>query len=527
MKISNKQRTKFAMSALMNHCGLNKIGAMNSYGRMLSTCKNYSSSYDEIGNSFNPLYAMKNFSVSNGLAKATGKDFSADFSNNGPGMSDNNGIAASDIVDITISASVKSFLEFLAIDKACDKPNTILSASRLVRVIEDEKGIVQESVADPFAPMNPENMDLSITGAAHKETFGGSANEISLGFPIAIKRTVGKTAGGILVEDVKGDGTLSFSAGGINGKFIIDYVNGVIKCVSPTDDTVAATPGVDIEFTIYPDTTSEKDGLHTQVWREVKKKFEVNCEPVRVKLEQSIEKLDYDKKLFNISRGAVAVNMTIDAFIYSLNVQSVKKSIEATLENFEDYLQETIFYDISDYATSSFAPTKDNIINDFMLALESDLTLHSDKVYTYIMVGNLGARVLQNVKDRFQPVANRTVDERSQDNLIGYYNEIPVLRHQLITSLDNSISDKQRTEGVTTPVDLTNTAHFFVGYRSPSGTAAPVIYAEYLPIISTRASLNYYNPTEISQVLFNYSKFEKLVTNYARVGLLKVSKHSK
>ena len=545
--ISNNKRSAYAMDALKRKCGLNNIGAMNSYGRMLKSVQNYSSSYDEIGPSFNPLWSMKNFSRnSEVLSRATNCDFSADFSGTGPGMTDNNGIAASDILDITITASVNSFLEFLAIDKACDKPNTILSASRLVRVIEDKDGNeIEAPVVDPFKPMTP-GLDLSVTGAQQKVT-STAAEVLALGIkPVCRKRTVGTYKVGsktILIEDLKGDGTLSISCGdaSLTGIFKMDYVNGKILYFE-ADGVTPATMPAGIEFKVYPDTTSEKDGIHTQVWREVKKKFEVNCEPVRVKLEQSIEKLDYDKKLFNIPRGAVAVNLATDGFIYSLNGSSVSTSVMAAFESHHaenstddmDYRKNCIFYDISGYELSSFAPTKDNIVNDFMLALESDITLNSDKVYTYILVGNLGARVLQNVKDRFVSVPVKTVDERSQDALIGYYNQIPVLRHQIITGLDNNLNKATSADNPTViPADetidgiernLKGSAHFFVGYRSPSGTAAPVIYAEYLPIISTRASLNYYNPTQFSQVLFNYSKFEKLITNYTRIGLLKVNK---
>lgn len=44
---------------------------------------------------------------------------------------------------------------------------------------------------------------------------------------------------------------------------------------------------------------------------------------------------------------------------------------------------------------------------------------------------------------------------------------------------------------------------------------------EYLPLYSTRAGINFQNPTMLSQSLFNQSKSDVLVTEYITRGTIK------
>ena len=57
-------------------------------------------------------------------------------------------------------------------------------------------------------------------------------------------------------------------------------------------------------------------------------------------------------------------------------------------------------------------------------------------------------------------------------------------------------------------------ANIVAGHRDASGAAAPVIYGEYLPLYSTKAGVNFQNPTQLSQCLFNMSKSAPLITNF-------------
>lgn len=458
--------------------GRNAQGYLETRNRILTTARNYELTGQGYG--WEPM-------------KSVFRGFSE-----GPGLNAVANTTGIDVVDISIITAVRSFLPYLAVDRGMAKPTDLLTY-QLLEAVNDAGGLKKgEFAVDPFAPIN-RNLSLSRSAAKAEETVSAGTTTLTVAFPIAKGKTRATFDGTVLGEDVRGDGKI-YWAGPTDVSVTIDYSEGTIKL-----DKASAK---DIVFEIYPDTTSEIQGTNTLKLRPTTKNITVTAEPNRVILETSMEQIAYMNRLLGNGIGnarefgETALQQLLNAFIYWINMDLVTTTTDLA----HKVVAAPVEFDMSSYYSAAgfdkFAGTKNDKLNQFILELNSSLLQKSNQGATYYLTGMMGSNILAN-SDKFVPT---DLFNQQLNGVVGTYNGIPVLRHDKVTEIDNSHAGE---------------AEIIVGHKDISGAAAPVIYGEYLPLYSTKAAVNFNNPTELSQAMFNMSKSAPLVENFISMGKIK------
>lgn len=409
-------------------------GYLETRNRILTTARNY----EGYQSGFEPFKSFANFSE-------------------GPGLNAVANTSGIDVVDISILTSVKSFLPYLAVDRGMAKPQDLLTYQVLV-ASNDAGGLKKGDVAvHPYKPIS-RNLALSRSGAKVEETIEAGETSVTVAFPIAKGKTRA-TYNGVLGEDLRGDGHIYWQGAGVN--VTIDYENGTIS--------LDAAAEAAIQFEIYPDTTSEVTGNNTLKLRPETRNIMLEAEPNRVILETSMEQIAYMNRLLgngigtNREFGEVALQQLLNAFIYWINADLVQTTWNVATEV---YPSSQFNFDMREYYGANgfdkFAGTKNDKLNAFMLEMQSDILTRSNQGVTYYLVGAMGANILANNSDKF---VRTEIFGQQLNGVVGTYDGIPVLRHDLITSFDS-----------------TGAANIIAGHKDISGAAAPVIYGEYLPL---------------------------------------------
>lgn len=470
-----------ARNFLMKGGQRNFQGYLETANRILTSARNYESMGNIGESTFEPMAA-----VFRGFSEAR-----SDFSE-GPGI---NGVANTygiDVVDISILTSVKSFLPYLAVDRGMSKPTDLLTYQKLVAV-NDAGGLTAgDTAVEPFAPIS-RKLALSRSGSTVKETLTAGETSLTVAFPIA-KGKVRASMGSVLGGDYNGDGTMLWQGAGV--PVSIDYAAGTITLTGG-----AASSNIDFE--IQPDTTSEMTGARTLKLRPQTENITVTAEPNRVILESSMEQIAYMNRLLGNSVGTqkefgqIALQQLLNAFVYWINADLVSTTWEVASKAVPTVQH---IFDMSSYYAASgfdkFSNTKNDKMNQFMLEVDGDILNKSNQGVTYYLTGMQGGNLLANNSDKF---IKSDLFGQQLNGVIGTYNGVPVLRHDQMTAIDGT------TAGI---------ANIVAGHRDASGAAAPVIYGEYLPLYSTKAGVNFQNPTQLSQCLFNMSKSAPLITNF-------------
>ena len=433
-------------------------GYLETRNRIIQTARNY----EAFQNGYEPFKVLAaNFSEGAGLNA----------------VANTSGI---DVVDISILTSVKSFLPYLAVDRGMSKPQDLLTY-QVLEAVNEAGGLKKGEVAvNPYAPIS-RNLALSRSDAKAEVTLEAGETAVTVTFPIAKGKTKA-TYGDVVGEDIRGDGKIYWQGAGV--PVTIDYSEGTIS--------VESAAGQAIQFEVYPDTTSEVTGANTLKLRPATKNIMLEAEPNRIILETSMEQIAYMNRLLGNGMGTqrefgeVALQQLLNAFIYWINSDLV-----TTTWQFAKQVVPTPFeFDMSEYYGATgfdkFAATKNDKMNAFMLELNSDILTRSNQGVTYYLVGAMGANLLANNSDKF---VRTEIFGQQLNGVVGTYDGVPVLRHDLMTSWD-----------------VAGEANIVAGHKDISGASAPVVYGEYLPIYSTRAAVNFNNPTELSQALFNMSR---------------------
>lgn len=430
-----------ARGFLMSNGQRDMLGYYETRNRILQTAKNY----EGYRQGFEPLQSVfRGFSEGN-------------FSE-GPGLNAVSNTTGIDVVDISILTSVKSFLPYLAVDRGMAKPQDLLTYQVLVAK-NDAGGLKKGDVAvHPYKPIS-RNLALSRTGAKVEDTIEAGQTQAIFTFPIA----KGKTRAlynGVPGEDIKGDGHIYWQGAGVN--VTIDYAEGTI--------TLDAAADANIDFEVYPDTTSETSGNNTLKLTPETRNITLAAEPNRVILETSMEQISYMNRLLgnglgtNREFGEVALQQLLNAFIYWINSDLVQTTWNVATTAMDD----PIYFDMSEYYGASgfdkFAGTKNDKMNAFMLELNADVLNKSNQGVTYFLVGSMGANLLANNTDKF---VRTEIFSQQLNGVVGTYDGIPVLRHDIMTGYDALEPGK---------------ANIVAGHKDLSGAAAPVIYGEYLPL---------------------------------------------
>lgn len=467
-----------AQGFLMKSGQRDYMGYLETRNRILTTAHNFENS--GYGSYNEPLK-----SIFRGFSEAH-----SDFSE-GAGLNSVANTYGIDVVDISILTSVKSFMPYLAVDRGMSKPKDLLTYQKLIAVNE-AGGLKKGEVAvDPFAPIN-RNLALSRTDAKVEETLTAGETSLTVAFPIA-KGKVRASYNGVLGGDYNGDGKMLWQGAGVD--VTIDYSEGTLS--------VAAAAANDIKFEIYPDRTSEVSGANTLKLRAESDSIQIEAETNRVILESSMEQIAYMNKLLGNDLGTtkeygkIALQQLLNAFVYWINADLVKTTWEVAnlaVPVVNHTFDMSAFYGSTGF--NQFSSTKDNKMDLFMMEVEGDILNKGNKGATYHLVGMQGGILLANNSHAF---VKSDIFGQELNGVIGTYNGVPVLRHDKITAIDNLTPGK---------------ANIIVGHKDASGAAAPVIYGEYLPLYSSRPGINFNNPTELSQCLFNMSKSAPLIKNY-------------
>ena len=464
-------------------------GYLETRNRILTTAKNFENTGMVQGSQFEPMGSVfRGFSEIGNFSEGAGAGLNA--------VANTYGI---DVVDISILTSVKSFLPYLAVDRGMSKPTDLLTYTKLVAA-NDAGGLQKgDTAVEPFAPIS-RKLALSRTDAKAEITLEAGETSVTADFYPIAKRRTRATYGTVIGGDYNGDGHILWQGAGVD--VTIDYETGTFS--------IAAAAAADITLEVYPDRTSETSGNTTLKLRPQTDNITITAEPNRVILESSMEQIAYMNRLLgndvgtSKEYGQIALQQLLNAFIYWINADLVKTTWATAKEAVAD--GSVVTFDMSSYYNAGFdkfAGTKNDLLNKYLLDREGDLLTKSNKGATYYLVGMQGGNILANNSDKF---VKTDLFSQELNGLIGTYGGTPVLRHDQMTALDS--------------VDL-GYANIVLGHKDISGAAAPIIYGEYLPMYSSKPGINFNNPTELSQCLFNMSKSAPLILNYITRGRIK------
>jgi len=452
---------------------------------------------------------------------------SGDFAEmNGAGTSNSEGTRGVDVVDLTLIATVESMIPTLAVDFGMAKPTDLITYQKLIAI--NSKGGVNagDDVVNPYKPLNfrtrSSQADTTVSIASTSFTNGtytsGSPLTVDFGAPLAPGSVTVTLTSGVVGEDVKADGNIYFM--GVSAiSATVDYVTGIMSVVGTINSDVSGAVA-------HVDMSAEEDGANTLKLVPKRVNWTVTAVQHAVQLQNNIESISYvDKQILGKNFGSVATRQMLDAFIYTLNDEIVRKSIDAAKANITDAQLTTpgAYLDLSSYfsgissTTSPFqnvSNTKNEMIKNYLNAIGSIMLEVSDRKFTYLLCGPKAAEVFM-LLDEFKPVM---AQNEHLDSIIGYLQFagriIAVARHQEMSVVDAA---------VTATAGSGKWASFIVGYRDPEGAAAPVGYFEYLPICSSKVALNYQNSLQFSQSVFNYSTAGELINQYIYRGAFKLA----
>lgn len=426
------------------------------------------------------------------------------------------GVRGVDVIDLTLIATVQSMIPTMAVDFGMQKPTDVITYQKLVAVDEHGQILKEEDVVNPYRPLNwKARTSMNDAALTAKIESGSGVISKSLGAPVA-PGTVKVVYGGITGEDMKGDGVIYWLGKSKITAEVVDYTTGTLS-VDVTGETLSASNFVQIDA--KADMGADSTGATTLRLKPAPEKITVDAVQHAVQLENNIESISFmNKQVMGKNYGEIATRQMLDAFIYTLNTEVAREvlnlveELKALPDENRLKIVELPVLDLSEYyaATSftQFSITKDDRVLDYINQLELKMQERSDKGFTYILAGSKAARIFMS-NPKFKSIPAQLA---KMDGVMGYldlgYTQIAIVKHQIVDY--TYTSDPQN-------------AHFFIGYKDPNGLASNVGYFEYLPICSTKVALNYMQPTQFSQSVFNYSTAHSLIKEYTFSGTFKVT----
>lgn len=401
------------------------------------------------------------------------------------GLANTGNVAGVDVVDINIAATQKSILGYISAERGLEAPIQTLWFQGLKSMNEVGGFNKNQWVNRPYMPMS-RKIRNAVRGAFAEVDVSTITGDLTSKSLIAAAEGVAGQDGKINKE------TLQVIAG---DKVIGKYVDGDIlfndgSKVDETGVITLATEGAKIVAAI--DKTTERDGKNTLKLNPANETMQIAAKARRIHLQQSFEDNAYmNKQAFQLSQSGItldyakiAVNQLLDTYVKFLDFDSVITTAEA-LEKFE----ESPMLDMTDYImTTSEVGAKNDIINSYLIQLNSDLLKKCGKGATAYLVDTNASQILGNNKDYF--IANPSFDG-DLDGLVGTFRGIPVIRHH---ALDGAYDDEENVYGVVYAI-----------YKSADGSVAPTIYGEFLPPYSAVPALNFDNAAQYSQELLSMS----------------------
>lgn len=414
--------------------------------------------------------------------------------------------------DITIITAIVSLLPYLAIERAMSDPEASISYENIVAM--NDHGLVHKGdiIQGPFKPSNID-VDLSLQTASATAAAGSGAT-VQFQAPIV--------KGGVLI-------TYTYDT----GKTLTARDYGKAGSVEWTGDAAAITsldlPGVAIDYdagrvtltgTIVADTIQVQaalDGMADDTGDSTiraKPEFPTTilvAEPKNIILESSLSAEAYrNKMLMSAIEAGMSVNVAetafrqlMQAYIAYVNKMLVSAIISAgELAKLDQPSGAYIEVDISSYAlATSYSDTKNDLVDDFVLRLNTQLMAACGSGASCILVGTIGATKLGNVKNSFVKAPSFMQDV---DGYIGTYMGIPVVRHRLVDRASE-----------------TKYANVYALRKDPSGKAGPIAFGEYTAPVTTDNALNFKNPTQYAKSLFSFVGVKIILPQLVAAGRIK------
>jgi hypothetical protein len=414
-----------------------------------------------------------------------------------PGYS-SNGLHGIEFFDATVAAMIKSYAGMFAVEKTMEQPNASLpyfntygvKTGQLItpnlgvsKTLTESDGYIRES--STVTKANMANAVVANTAGTGEYTIG----KIPV-VPGSIKITLTYDATSVTITD-DGSGNL-IAAPGVLSAGTVDYgLDDNIPSISFTSATAAAaTSNTDIVLEFVQDQPKE---LNEKIKGELEY-YVAKTAPIIVPYEVNQVANLSAKKALGINMRQMTLDQVTDEYTKIINKKVVDQiALSANLKN------EAVL-DLSNYtvATSDYR----TYLESFMAQLKmvdtamAKKTEKAVKITAYLVSLNLGDifRQLDMVTSKWVP----NEDISYVDDVVGYYNKIPVVRSKWVEDSGSN----------------------FQGYaihKTKEGHLAPLMRGIFLPLTNMDEVGSFNNPLLKSGGIFSYEGVSRL-TNDLTVG---------
>jgi hypothetical protein len=372
----------------------------------------------------------------------------------------------------TVASYVRSFAGFLTIERDMDQPTALLWYNDLLGVTDNRK------VLPNLGQENLANINARFTATAAIDSSAG--NQLSTGkklIPGSIEIYLVKQSDPSNLTPVKDDGKGNLlAAPGILESGSINYITGNI------DFKVGSSSGFtnsdSFSVTAFEDVAGdpafgEIAGHGKNRFKLEHKNITVTSEPDMLVAENNLMTMaSVDKSIGANTQDIIGMKLT-ELYTKLINEKLVREIIYNTVGNphvIDVSTWTSTFYDYTSRLDAFMAETVDI---DTKLAKQS---VKGVKATCYI-VGDKAGDWFRKTRATGNFVDN--VDSTYINDLLGYFNGIPVLRHEAVES----------------------NAGYAI-HKTADGQLAPVIRGIFLPLTNSPVVGNYNNPSQVAQGIY-------------------------
>lgn len=404
-------------------------------------------------------------------------------------------ILSNQYFNATMASYVRSFAGFLAIERDMDQPTALLYYMDLLGVTDNRKvlpNIGKENLKNinarfvTNAPLVKDNPAYSITTG--KKLIPGSVviRLIHAADPSNFVEIKDDRKGNLLAPaGILAAGTVDYNAAGK-----IDFTLNTTNFAIADNDSYAIQAYEDVPGT--PDWNGMAHGKNR--FKIDNNHIEVTAEPDELIAESNLMAMANMQKAIGVNPQDVAGAKLTELYTKLVN----GKLVHAITDNYEG---DTTIIDLAT-DTAKFH-TFDSDLKYFGASLVNvdDALMHKSVkgVYaTAYLVGSGVAKKFRQLKTIGSFVDN--TDSTYINDLVGYYNGIPVLRHDDIPSMTG-----------------------YAVHKTADGQLAPCIRGIYLPLTNTPSIGSYQNPTQIAQGIYYQEANEIIVPELVQKFELKTA----
>ena len=468
------------------------------------------------------------FSLNEAFANGMSRNFS--MTKNNFSASDLQSVYDMDVIDISIAATVASHgLTYVAMERAMKSVKQSIEFQKLVAQNSAAGYSKGQTVIDPRQAIAP-IVDLGRTGATGTLTVAAGTAPVEGKFSLTIaaedlpivsgethiyliegnvRKEIGftstavkpvrnvRTGGDVIETIVMTDGSV-ITGGNINAS------TGAITLFAA--NALAENTSIEIDYQI--DRIAEQNGAHTLKLRPVLDTVELQATENRVILNTSVEVQAQMNKIYrensqygvDVDYGKRAIDQVVMLYTYFIDLNVIRSLWEGAKN-----LPVEAELDLSSFGQSytSFSNTKNDRISLFVRTLGTRMLNRTGLPMTAMICDTEATLMLASDSENFK---DEPAFRTRRDGLVGYYNNIPVIRNVYLDGKDSeTFSASQRIAGTGIVLGV---------HKSLSGDAAPVAFGDYLPPYSTIAAVNPMNPGELSQALFSQTATKCVVPEF-------------